>query len=434
MAAMSTLEMDAVMEASTEAVATLNIEPTATHTVESVEATTGSVSMEVANNEEPDSPVPQYRIPKLKRSLSVGRLMDLLDETERLHRKRKETLAYQGPLLYVPEWIPVPKVPEEPRTKDQKSQTFLPELRPWQSRNTTTEPNAMDKLPICEIPNEVELLTQLYKRTATQKILFGRSIIDEGEELSEEFGRIKPPLERFELDIRAEILRILKETEERQLEIEQQAREEAAWTLYYRLVLEARWERSDAQWSASVLARQKAKEEQRKAMAKQAVEALKNRPKADKAIRQTLVQASPEAEATPSRTVAMTHKSPPRSAAQDREELERIRRQSAPEWERESRRTHMTWAEKKLLRRPATPPRYSISPLRENPQLKMSSLRKAPQRRRSRPIPFRRSDHQRKLRNNQHRQPNSQPRSLGERFYHRHHHLRIIALRFCRLK
>ena len=310
MAALSSLEMDTVMETSADAVATLSIGTTTMPAVESVEATTGSVSVEVANNEEPDSPMPQYRIPKLKRSLSVGRLMDLLDETEKLHRRRKETLAYQGPLLYVPEWIPVPKGPEEPRTKDRKTQTFLPELRPWHSHNTTTEPNAMDKLPICEIPNEVELLTQLYKRTATQRILFGRSIIEEGEELSEEFGRIKPPLERFELDIRTEILRILKETEERQLEIEQQAREEAAWTLYYRLVLEARWEKSDAQWSASVVARQKAKEEQRKAIAKQAVEALKNRPKADKAIRRTLVRASPEAEQIPSRTVAMTHKSP----------------------------------------------------------------------------------------------------------------------------
>ena len=43
----------------------------------------------------------------------------------------------------------------------------------------------------------------------------------------------------------------------------------------------------------------------------------------------------------------------------------------------------MTRAEKKLLRRPATPPRYSISPLRENPQQRMSSLRVAPRRRHS---------------------------------------------------
>ena len=201
MAAPNSLAMDVVLDSTATAVAALGIEVPATTNassapvVVSVEAMTDSAAAErteeppaasiefstpVVNGEVPvaeqqgDSG-PSYRISRLKRALSVGRVMELISETERLYKRRKETMQYQGHLLYVPEWIPVPEEPKQPRTRDQKAQTYFSELPPREPpRGASLYTSGMDEVPLCQIPNEHELMTQLYKRTSLSKIFFGR--------------------------------------------------------------------------------------------------------------------------------------------------------------------------------------------------------------------------------------------------------------------
>ena len=411
--------MEAVLDSTATAVAALSIEAPATtnasssHVVVLVEAMTDSAAAErseeppaasiessapLVNGEVPvaeqqaDS-APSYRIPRLKRALSVGRVMELISETERLHKRRKETMQYQGPLLYVPGWIPVPEEPEQPRTRDQKSQTYFSELPPrGPPRGASLDTSGMDEVPLCQIPNEFELMTQLYKRTSLSKIFFGRGVMEEGEELQMEYQRMRCAMDRHDLNVHEEISNFLLDTETRQREIEEEAREAAAWSRYYRLVLEARWKKEAAEFGERVLRRQQRKEEERATIAKRAVEEYRTRNEGDRPNPQKQAQVPINAAPVPQRTPAMTHRSPPISAAQGREALEKIRQQTmspvrvrhqSPSPVRVPRRTLMNRAARRRERGPETPPAYSISPVRGSHQPTSPAHNTRPQRTRS---------------------------------------------------
>ena len=279
------------------------------------------ISIDVPQSTVAAAPERPFRIPKRKRALSVGSMIELLDETKRLHRKRKQTTSYQGPLLFAPSWVAVPEPPPLPRHRDVKSQTYFPEIpRRDVPRLTSTGPNNSYLLQISEIANENELIHQLYKRIAVSKILYGRGVMEDGEELRSEWARIQRAITGVDhtgIDIRSEISRFLQDLETQQRNVEQQAQEAAAFSHYVRAVLEARWEQMNIAAGARILARQQEANERRTAMAQQAVAAFFDFANRERSHRQRQTQNPP----IPAKkhTPAMTRRPLPGSSTEQRE-------------------------------------------------------------------------------------------------------------------
>ena len=293
-----------------------------------------------------------FRIPMRRRALSVGELMEKISETERLHRRRIETTQYQGPILFVtPENIPVPADPVEPRTREQKVQTYRPtEVERELPKLWKMASNAADGRQLCDIRSENEVLIQIYKRLYGQRIFGARQTLEQAEEIREDFAKVQRTItgkaqRRKRLALasegtwgddaylpRYEIITILNDLEAEQMATIEQAQMELEQTRYQRAVLTTRWERHEREMSERTLRMREAMAERRREEAAKAVKEHAQRRRTER-IRITAPANPPTPPPAKEKVGSQTHRPKPTSAEEDRillarsqAELEQARR------------------------------------------------------------------------------------------------------------